>query len=436
MTNILSIERDWVPILANAEESDYGLTHLNTAMRRIDITCKFIAPLAISSVVAVVKPAKAAIMIMSISGLSVIAESQLVLKVWKHNNRIRASKDQTRGHDGDIELDQFNTPSASKQSRAQQLVAMLVAKGHKALRHSLDLIQANADGLRYYFSTSVWLPSICVGILHGSVLAWSGTLITWLLNAHFSLAEVTIAKGVGSVFEIGSTLLFPWAVGTLLLKSPSQNPAGSYQMVERHSGDSDDEEESLNHDSEHLSDKLDQDNTAADRFLQHRQLHAAVIRVARWSIAALFLFLVPTTIALFVLNHDIDSSPSLASDRDPPSPLTTSTSMAAAAIAFWSFLSLSFLGRWTYDLAATQLTQMLVPATHRAAFGGTEQAIVSIISLVHWVAAAIWHHQTDFVWLAFASALAVGGATIAFVGWSRLVLADFSGNVVRHRPSR
>lgn len=75
MTNILSMEKDWIPVLANTEDRDYGLTHLNTAMRRIDVVCKFLAPLAILSVVALVQPAPAAIVIATVSAISVLLEA-------------------------------------------------------------------------------------------------------------------------------------------------------------------------------------------------------------------------------------------------------------------------------------------------------------------------------------------------------------------------
>ena len=44
-------------------------------------------------------------------------------------------------------------------------------------------------------------------------------------------------------------------------------------------------------------------------------------------------------------------------------------------------------------------------------------AVVSSISLVHWVAAAIWHEQTDFKWLALASFVVVGVAGSAYWAW-------------------
>lgn len=410
MTNILSMERDWVPILANTEETGYSLTHMNTAMRRIDIACKFLAPLAISGIVAVLKPAWSAVVVALVSTVSLVVESWIVIKVWKNNSRLLIGK----GHQHDHRFTEMLPGSRSGNSDTTKRI---LARCKEIFRRLRDIFFANVDGLLFHFTTTVWLPSICVAMLHGSVLAWSGTLITWLLNEHFSLAEVTIAKGIGSVFEISSTLVFPWAVKMLLGRAGSQEAEIAYQMVQQNNSH-DDAEEEMDHNLSPVKKRQD-DLAVVDGPIGSRELHVAVIGVGRWSLSALSLTLIPTVIALFVLNQSIEADPPSASQDDKSSPLYTSISTAVAATIFWSFLSLSFVGRWTYDLAATQLTQMLVPSTHRAAFGGIEQAIVSMVSLVHWVAAAIWHEQSDLVWLALASAVGVAAATLAFLAWAR-----------------
>ncbi|MCJ1269521.1 hypothetical protein MMC22_009413 [Lobaria immixta] len=72
-TNILSKEIDWVwvPILANANRKNYGLTHMNTIMRRMDLVYKFVVPLVISSLVALVKPALALVTTAAVGSVSV-----------------------------------------------------------------------------------------------------------------------------------------------------------------------------------------------------------------------------------------------------------------------------------------------------------------------------------------------------------------------------
>ncbi len=90
-------------------------------------------------------------------------------------------------------------------------------------------------GLRYFFSTPLWLPSICIGILHASVLNYGGTLVTFLLNAGFSLNLVTIARTSGSVFDFGSTVAFPLGVSLFMsgsiFRSLDQVQDTRYEML-------------------------------------------------------------------------------------------------------------------------------------------------------------------------------------------------------------
>jgi len=125
---------------------------------------------------------------------------------------------------------------------------------------------------------------------------------------------------------------------------------------------------------------------------------------------------IPVMYSLFQLDATLPPPSNKSDSLPPPSPLSTHT-LTTLTLLF--FLSLSFLGRWTYDLSAMQLTQVLIPATHRSSFGGTEMAIVSVFSLGHWVAAAIWNQQGDFKWLALGSFVAVGVAAGGYWMWCR-----------------
>ena len=410
MANILSMERDWVPTIASTDGDGYTLTHMNTVMRRIDIACKFLAPLAISGTVMLLDPVPAAAAMASVSSMSLVLEAWSAMKVWKTNSRLRTTR---REKQQITSADPARKPKLPTSSPHVGILRRLCAKSKAALSPACAIIRDHVEGLNYYFSTTVWLPSTCVAILHASVLAWSGTLITWLLNANFSLTEITVAKGVGSFFEIGSTLVFPWAVSMFSMPISGATATASYQMIERHSLDDEDE---IDHYHTQMSPKELQGEVAPDsQLIGSRSLHIGVVKVAQRAITSLLVCLIPTLLVLFYLNSRLsDEHPNSASTAK--SPLATHTT---SAILFFTFLSFSFLGRWTYDLAATQLTQMLIPATHRSSFGGVEQAMVSSVSLMHWIAAAIWHRQGDFVWLALGSLCAIAAATGALTWWAR-----------------
>ncbi|MCJ1269522.1 hypothetical protein MMC22_009414 [Lobaria immixta] len=180
------------------------------------------------------------------------------------------------------------------------ILQLLVAKGGKALKYARSIIQADIGAIRYYFSTTVWLPSIAVAILHASVLAWSGTLITWLLNANFSLTEVIVAIVVGSLFEMGSTV--SWTLtGTLRTAILSLLPKSLTKMLRK---------------------RINYSVIGAST--------SAPSTSPRWAICGLFLVLVPAVIAVFFLNrHIADMPPTPAA----PSPLTDFVWLALESVS-------------------------------------------------------------------------------------------------------
>ena len=293
MTNLLAMERDWVPTLAPPDAdtrkergmgrgTGYDLTHLNTVMRRIDMLCKLMAPLAISTFVSAVAPIKAAVVGVALSSaLSWGVEYWGVMRVWRRCGRLRAPKEGV-GRNGDRRDSNsqvfYKEPAMNVRFMAPHLIA-------KVVLHVKSSIRSHIDGLRYFYSTSVWLPSICVAILHASVLSYSGTLITYLLNAGFSLQLITIARAIGSIFEIGSTFIFPWAVGVLSGSRRVQYHSYAANGVPKTEA----QQVLLAEENGGGSEAGDQVN---DLKQHSRSLDGAVVRVGLWGICALFLNLV------------------------------------------------------------------------------------------------------------------------------------------------
>jgi iron-regulated transporter 1 len=68
---------------------------------------------------------------------------------------------------------------------------------------------------KHYFSMSVWPASMVISVQQMSVLAYSSTLITFLLEAGYSLSTVTIARGTGSTMAVMATFITPMAANYL-----------------------------------------------------------------------------------------------------------------------------------------------------------------------------------------------------------------------------
>lgn len=201
--NMISMERDWVPALAsqptNEDEHVYDLTHLNAVMRRIDLICKLIAPLVISVVISGTSMLVGVAVVAGISGLSWCFEVYCAQRVWRMNARLRVPRE-TSGRpvtNGD------NRPPRNTLLSGWQSVLRTCSKQWSQLVR--------------YFSTSVWIPSLSLSLLHLSALSYSATFITFLLNSGFSLLVITIARAVGSIVEVSSTFVAPVGIRYLAL---------------------------------------------------------------------------------------------------------------------------------------------------------------------------------------------------------------------------
>ena len=198
MGNMLSMERDWVPVLASHSDdtvSSYDLTKLNAVMRRIDLMCKLIAPLVISAIISrtSTKVGVAAVAGMSLASWGIEAAS--AHRVWISNPNLRKHKikDSVVG-DNPVYIE----PQRKLESTIKDRMSSTIRK--------------QAKQVRWYFSTDVWLPSLSLALLYVSVLTYSATFITYLLNSDFSLIMITIARALSSLVEVSSTFLTPLGV--------------------------------------------------------------------------------------------------------------------------------------------------------------------------------------------------------------------------------
>ncbi|MCJ1461561.1 hypothetical protein MMC07_000158 [Pseudocyphellaria aurata] len=200
--NMISMERDWVPNLAarriESELSAYSLTHLNAVMRRIDLLCKLLAPVAISLVISLNSLLAGLILVAAVSTLSLGFEVLSACRVWRKNPRLRRPKVDHHAEEMVIVSDETSLNLLQR-----------LGKG------IATIWEREASQMQRYFASNVWVPSLSLALLHLSVLQYSATFITFLLNSGFSLLLITIARAASSVIEVLSTFLTPVAIEKL-----------------------------------------------------------------------------------------------------------------------------------------------------------------------------------------------------------------------------
>jgi iron-regulated transporter 1 len=212
--NMLSMERDWVVTAAAPDGQPYDLTHLNSAMRRIDLICKLVAPILISVIISATSTRVGVLVVGGMSITSWAVELLCAKRVWYRNPKLKSSKIVSgRAEDGGVVPDLRSRTIWSRMS--------------EVFRHYVQDFER-------YFSSKVWAPSLALALLHISALSYGATFITFLLNAGFSLDLITVARAAGSIVEISSTVVAPVGVRYL---GKAQNH-GYYRGESRSSQDS------------------------------------------------------------------------------------------------------------------------------------------------------------------------------------------------------
>ena len=227
-------------------------------------------------------------------------------QVWRQNSRLRARK----GSVGEIATRDAQAGPMQLSYPETRSALLASSRYRKIVFQVMDSILAYVADLAYYFRSSVWIPSLCAAIPHASVLTFSGTMLTYLLNAGYSLNTITGARASGAVFEMASTFIFPLAVGVL---STSKSPLGWYSRQGYHEVE---QQEPASRADTSLNDT---ENDQAQCSQSSPIIEQSVIRVGSWALGGLVLTLVSPITAPHVFSSFPKDQCGLRFCRSPPS---------------------------------------------------------------------------------------------------------------------
>ncbi len=192
--NTVAVERDWVVIIAR--EDDSALQVLNSQMRRIDLFCKLVSPLAIALLHGW-SPPIAVWSTLFTNVLSVGVEYLLIARVFHQVPELaeRRRLSQLDNQDQrDVELCPDQTQSLLQPIFFSRYLAPI------------------GESLRIYVRQTAFLPSLALSILYLTVLSFSGQMTTFLLatpKPKITSTMVGILRTVSTISEISSTWLAP-----------------------------------------------------------------------------------------------------------------------------------------------------------------------------------------------------------------------------------
>ncbi|KAF6218049.1 hypothetical protein HO133_006461 [Letharia lupina] len=189
--NIIAIERDWVVVVA--ETSQCGLEVLNSQMRRIDLVCKLVGPLA----VALVDGYSTTIAIAAVLGMdasSVLIEYFAIARVYYMVPALQARS--AVGNNTD------------KISSAVSEVPSIWRLGTFCVAQTRSFYKAISS----YIRDTVFLPSMALCLLYFTVLSFSGQMVTYLLSVGLSSAQIGVLRTLSTAVELSATWLAPTAM--------------------------------------------------------------------------------------------------------------------------------------------------------------------------------------------------------------------------------
>ncbi|QVM06658.1 hypothetical protein D8B26_001365 [Coccidioides posadasii str. Silveira] len=178
--NLISVERDWVVIIAQGSEP--SLRALNAQMRRIDLICKLAGPFFIALIDGV--STQVAILVnLGMNLLSISVEYYAIAKVYQMVPALHAPN----------------------RSTVEDTGASDAQRGRRCLRARLTVLR----DLKFYFRHRAFLPSFSCALLYFTVLSFSGQMVTYLLSIGYNSFHIGIARTVSVAFEISATWIAP-----------------------------------------------------------------------------------------------------------------------------------------------------------------------------------------------------------------------------------
>ncbi|KAK8114699.1 hypothetical protein PG999_006768 [Apiospora kogelbergensis] len=371
--NLISMERDWVVTVAAPPGHPYDLTHLNAVMRRIDLVCKLISPIFISVVISATDSVRIGVIYSALTSLvSIPIETASAKGVWNSSPVLRVPKTKKKP-----------TENASVPAPA----------------HSVPWtshIRQFLGGFEMYFSTTVWVPSVALALLHFNMMTWRATFVTYLINVGYTLPAITIARAVGSIFEISSTVATPLGIQYM----------GKAYHKHQGLGGEDDRELEVG-----LIDKADDEQ---QRQVADGRTVVGLQRFGLWGVSWQVLNLAPVVVALWAISSSREDKQEMMSSSGSANPPDWRWSLM-----IFGFLSCSRFGVWVFDLTTQQLTQVLVPAHQRSTFAGVETSVVNVFEILGAGAAISFPRTEQFRWLSLASFVAVTVGWLMYAGWVR-----------------
>ncbi|KAJ7354739.1 hypothetical protein OS493_030516 [Desmophyllum pertusum] len=468
----IAVEKDWVVVIAGSDKSLLAST--NAILRRIDLCCKILAPILVGQIMTYISKVAGVLFLAGWNVVSVFGEYFLLWKVFQSVTGLSQKVFDTR-HQGNAEdgssvdlspqgswerLDWMeNEDPASGQTGAESLVpAVSITRARqRPLKPSLFVrfkkrVLTFKTAWHIYFRQSVARPGLALASLYFTVISFGAITTGYAYTQCLSESILSIVRGVGSLFGVLATFVFPRlrnSIGVvrvsclLLCVAAVFAPGSPFFLLPRNAGQ-------VSLPQCKLSDVktstptpgpgcFNQDPTIATFSVPRPSNLQLKARLSNSSSSMINFTVRPTSslikssfISLANGSQILQPSTARFSISIKPKLQLQHNSLATAGRRF-SYISIglllagivtSRLGLWLSDLNISQLFQEAVPEQERGIVAGMQNSFNSVLSLAMFFLVIALPKPEHFGLLALMSVCAVGTGGLLY--------ASFAYNVRGH----
>ncbi|KAL4957692.1 Ferroporti-1 [Aspergillus filifer] len=205
--NTVAVERDWAVVISDS--LNVPRKDLNAQMRRIDLFCKLVAPVAVSLMDGLLSTRVAIWGVLGINVAVVFVEYLAIAQVYtavpeldrkRDGQAVNANTNDQGEHDiEDQNGSQGEEPHGQEQRESTHFLQTLSRK-----------TQSTISPWKEYTRQPVFLASLSLSLLYLNVLSFGPTMVTFLLHSGFTSLQVS-AMRIGAVLaEISGTVVAPF----------------------------------------------------------------------------------------------------------------------------------------------------------------------------------------------------------------------------------
>ncbi|XP_065053412.1 solute carrier family 40 member 1-like isoform X2 [Rhopilema esculentum] len=356
----IAIEKDWVVVVSVGDKD--LLADLNAKMRRIDLSCAILAPIAVGLIMTLGSNFAGIIFICGWNTISFFVEYYLLSLVYRAVPRLAIKmsaldkKDHFRGSIESIhEGDEF-----SKIMEEENLNLIDTSADSNCFKMACSKIRSFWDGWRVYFKQDVALAGTSLAFLYLTVLGFSSVTTGYVYTQKISGAVLSVCYGGGSLVGIIGTFLFPrirkkaGLVKTGLISFWFQCSMLALCVA-----------------------SVWAPGSPSDLYSEHNHIWQQQTKSAK------HLTEMSNRSGLAIHGKIIKSFPIMEANKTSPKP-DEKFSYTSVSL-FLTGLILSRAGLWMTDLTVTQLLQENVAEMERGIVSGTQGSFNAVLDMAHYV---------------------------------------------------